>query len=67
MATEPSSSQYNDSEDKVSNRIRLCVKVVLSVILLVASLYIILDQKFPSDYGKWAFGMIGLLAGYWLR
>jgi hypothetical protein len=31
-----------------------------------ASLVIILGN-YPDDYTKWAFGMVGIVLGYWLR
>jgi len=48
-------------------RTLLFVRIGLSVVVLGASLFIILSQKFSSDSSKWAFGMIGLVVGYWLR
>lgn len=42
-------------------------RVIVTVIVLVASLYVILSQKFSDDSSKWAFGMIGLILGYWFR
>ena len=48
-------------------RTMLFVRIGLSVVVLGVSLFIVLSQKFSSDYAKWAFGMIGLVVGYWLR
>lgn len=61
----------SDQEDftglNSTNLIKLCIKILVSAIMLATSLYIILSQKFPDDYNKWAFGMTGLVVGYWLR
>ncbi len=43
------------------------VKIGISAIVLVVALFVVLSQKFPDDYNKWAFGMVGLVVGYWLR
>ncbi len=42
-------------------------RMVVSASLLVVCFYILLNQRFPSDYSKWAFGMIGVVVGYWLK
>jgi hypothetical protein len=67
MAATSNSNQEDFTGLKNTNRINLCVKIVVSAIVLAASLYVILSQKFPDDYNKWAFGMTGLVVGYWLR
>jgi len=67
MAATSNSNQEDFTGLNSTNRIKLCVKIVVSAIVLVASLYVILSQKFPDDYNKWAFGMTGLVVGYWLR
>jgi len=45
----------------------LFFRMVVSAVLLAVSLYVVLSQTYPSDYSKWAFGMIGLIVGYWLK
>jgi hypothetical protein len=57
----------SDSDQDDTNRIKLYVKIAISAIILAASLYVILAQGFPDAHNKWAFGMIGLVVGYWLR
>jgi hypothetical protein len=39
----------------------------VSVILLGSSLYVILVNTYPDATTKWAFGIAGLVIGYWLR
>ena len=41
--------------------------IVVSLALLGAALFIILTDSYPDSHSKWAFGMVGLIAGYWLR
>ena len=41
--------------------------IVVSGAALAAALYIILSAGYPDSYSKWAFGMVGLIVGYWLR
>jgi predicted membrane protein len=43
------------------------IRILVSLSVLAASLYIILSQVFPSDTIKWAYGMVGVVTGYWLR
>lgn len=50
-----------------SDRVVLLIRIGLSVVVLGASLLVILSQKFSEDVSKWAFGMVGLIVGYWLR
>lgn len=44
----------------------LATQIAITMIVLVASLYIILTRRYPTDTEKWAFGTIGLLIGYWM-
>jgi hypothetical protein len=67
MVATSNSNQEDFTGLNSTNRINLYVKIVVSAIVLAASLYVILSQKFPDDYNKWAFGMTGLVVGYWLR
>lgn len=39
---------------------------VITVIFLVASLWIILSNKYDDDVLKWAFGAMGSILGFWL-
>jgi len=42
-------------------------RAVVSASLLAASLFVILSGAFPDPIVKWAIGIVGLVAGYWLR
>jgi hypothetical protein len=42
------------------------MQVIVSLIVLICSLYIILSKKYEVDAQKWAFGAIGTVLGYWL-
>lgn len=44
----------------------LLTQIGITMIVLVASLYIVLADRYPTDTEKWAFGTIGLLIGYWM-
>jgi multisubunit Na+/H+ antiporter MnhB subunit len=41
--------------------------VIVSLIVILASLYVILSQQFPDDDKKWAYTSVGTILGYWLR
>ena len=43
------------------------VQIGGSVILLVASLYIILSKRYPASDRHWAYGIVGTLLGFWLK
>jgi len=47
--------------------IKTIMQVIISLSVLGGALYIILSQQFPGDYAKWAFGVIGVIIGYWLK
>lgn len=44
----------------------LATQIAISMIVLVACLYIILSRKYESDTEKWAYGAVGIILGYWL-
>jgi hypothetical protein len=43
------------------------VRAVISAIFLGAAFYVILRNSYPDATTKWAFGIAGLVIGYWLR
>lgn len=48
-------------------KIRLYTRIAISSIILIAVLYVILSKAYPEDYTKWAFGIVGIVLGYWLK
>jgi uncharacterized membrane protein len=42
-------------------------RAAVSAVVLITSLYVILSGRYPDATTKWAFGMVGLVVGYWLR
>lgn len=42
-------------------------RTVFSVIVLGAALFVILVGTYPDPTLKWAFGIVGLIIGWWLR
>ncbi len=56
------------AEDTWRIRTILIVRIVISAVSLFAALYVILsNNKYPDADVKWAFGIVGLVIGYWLR
>lgn len=45
---------------------KLLIQGFFSVIVLGVSIYMILSKQYSDETNKWAFGMIGLITGYWL-
>ena len=41
--------------------------MLVSLVVLFAALYVILSKSYESDTQKWAYGVIGLVVGFWLR
>jgi hypothetical protein len=57
------SARSGSKKDKT----KAIMAVVVSLIILLSALYIILSKTFPPETDKWAFGVIGVLLGYWLK
>lgn len=47
--------------------VRATVQIVLSLIVSVAAVYVILADSYTEGTTKWAYGVLGLILGYWLR
>jgi uncharacterized membrane protein YfcA len=47
--------------------IKELARIGVSLIVLGIAATIILSKKYPEDDLKWAFGVVGLVLGYWLR
>ena len=47
--------------------IKLLAQIGFSILILVGCGWIVLSGQYPDDYNKWAFGMIGVVIGYWLK
>lgn len=43
------------------------MRVLISLVMLGAALYVILSKDYDAATDKWAFGMAGTVAGFWLR
>jgi hypothetical protein len=42
-------------------------QIVISLAMLYACLRIILGADYDETYAKWAFGLAGVIIGYWLK
>ncbi len=58
--------KYRSRADLQEDRI-FVTRVTISIIVLVSSILIILTNLYPDSYAKYAFTMVGLIVGYWLR
>ena len=56
-----------DETFTIKERCMFAARVIVSAILLISSLVVILSNKYPDATMKWAFGIAGLVIGYWLR
>ena len=54
----------------MSPRFKAIMSAIVSVLVLVAGLIVILwggGDGYPQQSREWAFGIVGLVVGYWLR
>jgi uncharacterized membrane protein YfcA len=42
-------------------------RIGVSVFVLVIAGVIILSKAYPDSYSKWAFGIVGIILGYWFK
>ena len=42
-------------------------RIVFSLVAMVVASYVILSKGYPDAHVKWAFGIMGVIVGYWLR
>jgi hypothetical protein len=58
----------NDNTAKLEF-IKLLIRLGVSAVVLVSGLYVVLSRgyTYPDATTKWAFGVIGVVLGYWLR
>jgi hypothetical protein len=41
--------------------------VVVSIVVLAASLYVILSGNYDDGTQKWSFGAVGSIVGFWIK
>jgi hypothetical protein len=46
---------------------RLWMTAVVTGVVLASSLWVILSKKYGPESGKWAYGVVGIILGFWLR
>jgi len=58
-----------DSPTRMLNagKTKIKVQIGVTVVLGLFSLYLIATEPANSDKTKWAFGIIGIIIGYWLK
>lgn len=49
------------------NTVGIIMQVLISLVVLGSALYVILSQKYEADTERWAFGIIGIVVGFWLQ
>lgn len=57
----------SDPQFTQKERWMLVVRLIVSGLFASAALYVILSDSYPDATSKWAFGIAGLVIGYWLR
>lgn len=51
----------------LTENVRQLVAPIISLIVSLASLFIILSKKYNAESEKWAFGTLGTILGFWLK
>jgi hypothetical protein len=49
------------------SKLKIKVQIGVTAVLLLFSIYIIATEPAESDKLKWAFGIVGIIIGYWLK
>ena len=65
MTAAANETQEFDTDHQRS--VELGVRIVLSLVVLAAALFVILSKRYDGDQQQWAFGAIGTILGYWLK
>lgn len=52
---------------RIDDMIRSVMTPLISVLVMLASLYVILSGGYKADGEKWAFGSIGTIIGFWFK
>ena len=56
-----------DAQFTTQERWLFIVRALASVVILGVCFFVILTNSYPDATMKWAFGLVGLVVGYWLR
>jgi len=56
-------AQNADSE----GRLITFVRIGISAVVVGSTLFVILSRDFPDEHNWWAFSLLGIVIGYWLR
>ncbi len=43
------------------------MRIVVSLVVLAAGLFVILNQSYTVEDRKWGYGIVGTVVGYWLK
>jgi hypothetical protein len=46
---------------------RLLMQVLVTLVVLIACLFVILSKGYDPNSQHWAYGTVGTLVGFWLR
>ena len=45
----------------------MVMRILVSLIVLAAGLYVILDHDYHDEDKKWGYTIVGTVVGYWLK
>ena len=55
------------STDADGAKTKTKMQIFVSAVVLLAALWVVLSRWYDDTYLKWAFGIIGVIVGYWLK
>jgi hypothetical protein len=58
--------ELNREKREEANKKNKPMPIGVTILLGLAALWILLSQKFPPSSTKWAIGILGVIAGFWL-
>jgi hypothetical protein len=59
--------RYLSSEESETNKVQTMMQVALSILVTLASLFIILAARFGPKDKHWAYATVGTILGFWLH
>ena len=54
-------------DSEIERKRRFWIRIIITAVILAASLYIILSKSFGGDAEKWAYATAAVVVGYWFR
>ena len=67
ISKENSKSDYDTEFLLIEKCVTLGMKVLLSLLMADAALFVVLSKRYTPQAKHWGYGMLGTLLGWWLK